>query len=82
MQKHEPELSVHDVEDRITEPISEGTPNPIDKLSFKPAIEEQPRSNEELEPENEEEEQIAPECSYDRDQDKCDDLNMSHLKWQ
>ena len=79
MQKHEPELSVHDVEDLITEPISEETPNPIDKLSFKPAIEEQPRSNEAFEPEKEEEEQITPECSYDRDQDKCDDPNMSPL---
>ena len=40
--KHEPELSVHDVQDLITESISEETPNPIHKLSFKPAIEEQP----------------------------------------
>ena len=54
--------------------------NPIDKLSFKPAVEEQPRSNEAFEPENEEEEQITPECSYDRDQDKCDDLNVSPLE--
>ena len=33
VQKHEPELSVHDVEDLITEPISEATPNPIERSS-------------------------------------------------
>ena len=77
--KHEPELFVHDVEDLITEPTSEETPNPTDKLSFKPANEEQPRSNEAFEPQKEEEEQITPEFSCDRDQDKCDDPNMSPL---
>ena len=79
--KHEPELSVNDVEDLVTEPISEETPNPIDKLSSEPAIEELPRSNETtaFEPEKEEEDQISPKCTYDRDQDKCDDPNVSPL---
>ena len=79
--KHETEFSVHDVGDLVTEPISEKTPNPIDELSSEPAIEKLPRSNETttFEPEKAEKEQIFPESTYNRDQDKCDDPNVSPL---
>ena len=77
--KHEPELSVHDVEDLVTESISEETPNPIDKLSFELASEELPRSNKTkaFEPEKEEEEQISPEWTYDRDPEEEEEEQIS-----
>ena len=82
VQKHEPELSVHDVEDLVTESISEETPNPIDKLSFEPASEELPRSNktEAFEPEKEEEEQISPEWTYDRDPEEEEEEEQISLE--
>ena len=70
---------MHDVEDLVTEPISEETPNPIAKLSYEPVSEELPISNKTtaFEPEKEEEEQISPECTYDRDHEEEEEEQIS-----
>ena len=77
--KYEHEHPMHDAEDLDTDIITDELPNRIDKVSLQPYIGELPRSNESkaFELEMKEEEQIPPQCSYDRDQDMCNDPNFS-----